>query len=89
MADNLAIKYASNTAIFSSNAARLEAQAFLATDPAVAKALRNQATIYRQIAAKFAKIDAAYLLKKYPPGEKIIVIKLGDVRVGYGPSPKT
>ena len=43
---------------------------------------------YRQTAAKFAGVDAAYLLAKYPPGEKIIVIKLGDVRVGYGPGPK-
>jgi regulator of sirC expression with transglutaminase-like and TPR domain len=89
VADNLATRYASQAAIFSSTAARLEAKAFLATDPAKAKALRDLATIYRQTAAKFANVDAAYLLAKYPPGEKIIIIKLGDVRVGYGPAPKT
>jgi len=92
VADNLATRYASQAAIFSSNAAGLEAKAalaFQAGDKAKATALFNQATIFRQTAAKFAKVDAAYLLAKYPPGEKIIVIKLGDVRVGYGPVPKS
>ena len=92
VADNLATRYASQSAIFTSNAAGLEAKAALAYqagDKATAKALFNLASIYRQTAAKFAKVDAAYLLAKYPPGEKIIVIKLGDVRVGYGPKPKT
>lgn len=37
-----------------------------------------------QNAAKFASDDAPYLLAKYPPGERIIVIKLADVRAGYG-----
>jgi hypothetical protein len=89
VADNLATRYASQSAIFASNAARLEAQALLVSDPTQAKALRTLAAIYRQTAAKFANVDAAYLLKKYPPGEKIIVIKLGDVRVGYGAAPKS
>jgi hypothetical protein len=61
----------------------------MTSDPAEVKALLAQAKIYRQTAATFSKVDAAYLLAKYPPGEKIIVIKLGDVRVGYGPSPTT
>jgi hypothetical protein len=84
VANNLATRYASQSAIFSSNAARLEAQALLTSDPAQAMALRDLATKFRQTAATFSKVDAAYLLAKYPPGEKIIVIKLGDVRVGYG-----
>ena len=85
VANNLAQRYASQAAIFSSNAARLEALAAQVSDPAEAKALLAQAAVYRETAAKFAQVDAAYLLAKYPPGEKIIVIKLGDVRVGYGP----
>jgi hypothetical protein len=84
VANNLATRYASQSAIFSSNAARLEALAAQTSDPAQARALLAQAKIYRDTAATFAKVDAAYLLAKYPPGEKIIVIKAGDVRVGYG-----
>jgi hypothetical protein len=84
VADDLAARYASQSAIFSSNAARLTSQAAVTSDPATTKALLAQARIYRQNAAKFASVDAAYLLAKYPPGEKIIVIKLGDVRVGFG-----
>jgi hypothetical protein len=87
VADNLAAQYASQSAIFSGNAARLTAQAAVTSDPAEVKALLAQAQSYRATANTFAKVDAAYLLAKYPPGEKIIVIKLGDVRVGYGPSP--
>ena len=34
-------------------------------------------------AAKFDKITADYLLKKYPAGEKIIIFTKGDARVGY------
>jgi hypothetical protein len=89
VANNLAARYASQSAIFSSNAARLEALAAQTSDPAQAKALLAQAKIYRATAATFSQVDAAYLLAKYPPGEKIIVIKAGDVRVGYGPSPST
>lgn len=86
VADRLAARYVSQSAIFSSNAARLEALAAASTDPAQAAALRAQAATYRETAAAFSKVDAAYLLAKYPPGEKIIVIKIGDVRVGYGAS---
>lgn len=35
-------------------------------------------------AAKFEALTPAELLKKYPPGEKIIVFSAGDIRVGYG-----
>jgi hypothetical protein len=84
VANNLAARYASQSAIFASNAARLEALAAQTSDPAQAQALLAQAKIYRDTAATFSKVDAAYLLAKYPPGEKIIVIKAGDVRVGYG-----
>jgi hypothetical protein len=86
VANNLAQRYASQSAIFSSNAARLTSLAGVEPDAAKAKALYTQAKLYRSTAATFSKVDAAYLLAKYPPGEKIIVIKLGDVRVGYGPS---
>jgi hypothetical protein len=86
VAANLARRYASQSAIFKSNAARLDALAAQTNDPVKAKALLDQAATYRATAANFAKVDAAYLTAKYPPGEKIIVIKLGDVRVGYGPS---
>jgi hypothetical protein len=89
VANNLATRYASQAAIFSSRAAQLESAAALASDPAEVKQLLSLAKFCRQTAATFSKVDAAYLLAKYPPGEKIIVIKLGDVRVGYGPSPKT
>jgi hypothetical protein len=89
VASNLARRYASQSAIFTSNAGRLEALAANTSDPAQAQALRAQAASYRATAAQFATVDAAYLLAKYPPGEKIIIIKLGDVRVGYGPGPKT
>jgi hypothetical protein len=84
VADRLAARYASQSAIFSSNAARLTALAGVTSDPAEVKALLAQAQSYRKTAAAFSKVDAAYLLAKYPPGEKIIVIKIGDVRVGYG-----
>ena len=63
------------------------------SDSAKAEVLQVQAAsygvtaTYRATATEFAKVDAAYLLAKYPPGERIIVIKLGDVRVGYGPAP--
>jgi hypothetical protein len=86
VANNLATRYASQAAIFSSRAAQLESAAALATDPAEVKQLLSLAKFCRQTAATFSKVDAAYLLAKYPPGEKIIVIKLGDVRVGYGAS---
>jgi hypothetical protein len=89
IADNLAARYASQSAIFSYNAGRLTALAGVTSDPAEVKALLAQAKTYRQNALALSKVDAAYLLAKYPPGEKIIVIKLGDVRVGYGPSPST
>ena len=89
VAANLARRYASQSAIFSSNAARLDALAAQTSDPVKAQELRAQAASYRKTAAQFATVDAAYLRAKYPPGEKIIVIKLGDVRVGYGPGPKT
>jgi hypothetical protein len=85
VANNLAARYASQSAIFSSNAARLEALAAATSDPAQAQALLAQAKIYRAVAA-FSQVDAAYLLAKYSPGEKIIIIKRGDVRVGYGAS---
>ena len=83
VAANLAKKYATQSAIFSANAARLTSIAGVTSDPAEVKALLTQAQSYRATAAQFAKVDAAYLLAKYPPGEKIIIIKLGDVRVGY------
>jgi hypothetical protein len=89
VANNLAARYASQAAIFSSRAAQLESAAALATDPAEVKQLLSLAKFCRQTAATFSKVDAAYLLAKYPPGEKIIVIKLGDVRVGFGASPTT
>ncbi len=89
VANNLAARYASQAAIFSSRAAQLESAAALASDPAEVKQLLSLAKIYRQTAAAFSKVDAAYLLAKYPPGEKIIVVKVGDVRVGFGPSPTT
>ena len=89
IANNLAARYASQSAIFSANAARLSSLAAVTSDPAEVKALLTLAQKYRNTAAAFSKVDAAYLLAKYPPGEKIIVIKLGDVRVGYGPSPKS
>jgi hypothetical protein len=89
VANNLATRYASQASIFSSRAAQLEAQAAVTSDPAAAKQLLSLAKFCRQTAATFSKVDAAYLLAKYPPGEKIIVIKLGDVRVGYGPGPKS
>ncbi|HEY1825329.1 MAG TPA: hypothetical protein VGG21_05130 [Acidimicrobiales bacterium] len=85
VATNLATRYASQSAIFSSNAARLTSLAAVTSDPVEVKALLTQARIYRDTAATFSKVDAAYLLAKYPPGEKIIIIKLGDVRVGFGP----
>jgi hypothetical protein len=85
-ADKLAARFVSQSAIFLSNAARLEALAAASPDPAQAAALRAQAATYRETAAAFSKVDAAYLLAKYPPGEKIIVIKIGDVRVEYGAS---
>jgi hypothetical protein len=87
VAANLARRYVSQSAIFTANAARLEALAAKTSDPALAQTLRTQAASYRATAAQFATVDAAYLLAKYPPGEKIIIIKLGDVRVGYGPGP--
>ncbi len=84
IANNLAARYASQSRIFSSNAARLTAEAAGTSDPAKAKALLTLAKSYQATAASFSTVDAAYLMKTYPPGEKIIVIKLGDVRVGYG-----
>ena len=89
VANNLAIRYASQAAIFSSRAAQLESAAALTSDPAQVKQLLSLAKLCRQTAATFSKVDAAYLLAKYPPGEKIIVVKLGDVRVGYGANPRT
>jgi hypothetical protein len=86
VANNLAARYASQSAIFSANAARLSSLAAVTSDPAEVKALLTLAQKYRNTAAAFSKVDAAYLLAKYPPGEKIIVIKAGDVRVGYGAS---
>ena len=49
-------------------------KAAVTSDPAQVKALLAQAKLYRATAATFSKVDAAYLLAKYPPGEKIIVI---------------
>ena len=66
---------------------RVEAIAAQTPDSAKAEVLHVQAASYGATAAKFAKVDAAYLLAKYLRAEKIIVIKLGDVRVGYGPAP--
>ncbi|HEX7168644.1 MAG TPA: hypothetical protein VF230_16810, partial [Acidimicrobiales bacterium] len=45
------------------------------TDPVLKKALIDKAE-------KYEALTAAELLRKYPPGEKIIVFTQGDVRVG-------
>jgi hypothetical protein len=52
-------------------------KAALTADPKLQQKLLDQA-------AKFEGLRADVLLAKYPPGEKIVVFKAGDIRVGSG-----
>ena len=60
---------------FKTMARLLRDKAAKAVSPEVRQALLDKA-------AKFDALTADELLKKYPPGEKVIVITAGDIRVG-------
>ncbi len=60
---------------FKTMARLLRDKAAKAVSPEVKQALLDKA-------AKFDSLTADELLKKYPPGEKVIVITAGDIRVG-------